>query len=229
MAAVLIELRAPTVHMAPPGGQCLAITSGHTCGDRLMRTFLAIELPAELRQSLAGQIERLDRRLPAESVRWLRPASIHLTLKFLGEIDRSTASGVEEVVEPLAAANPRMELTVGGFGAFPTVDRPRVLWVGAHEPEGSLTSLWRQLEGELAKLGFERERHEFTPHLTLGRVQRGLGSRARAQLAGELQGIEVGTLGRMEVGELTFFHSDLRPTGAVYTPLANFPLAADDA
>lgn len=189
-----------------------------------MRTFLAIEIPSEIRERLASQIERLERRLPAETVRWVRPASIHLTLKFLGEVDRSTINGIEDVVRPIASELPAIDLSVAGFGVFPTAARPRVLWVGARDEEGHLAFLWRRLESDLEKLGFERERHKFRPHLTIGRVQRGLGRRAREELADQLDGIEVDVLGRMTAEELTLFHSDLRPTGAVYTPLANFTL-----
>lgn len=190
----------------------------------LMRTFLAIEIPAEIRRALAAEIERLDRRLPSDTIRWVRPASIHLTLKFLGEVDRSTLNGVEQVVRPVTDTTPRMDLTVAGFGVFPRVARPRVLWVGVDEGSGHLSSLWRQLERELANLEFEPDRHRFAPHLTLGRVQRGLGGRARQELSTALEAIEIGSLGEMEAAEVTLFHSDLRPTGAVYTPLATFRL-----
>jgi 2'-5' RNA ligase len=155
-------------------------------------------------------------------VRWVRPAGIHLTLKFLGEVPASQIAAIAEAMRSACAPHPPFSFAIGGLGCFPDARRPRVVWVGLDEPGGTLAHLQRDIERAMQPLGFRPEGRGFQPHLTLGRVKGGrpeelqaLGayvSRARAQV------------GQVQAASVSLIRSDLRPDGAVYTGLAVAPL-----
>lgn len=132
-----------------------------------MRLFVALNFPARERQRLfrAGkQLREAD--LP---MRWVEKDKMHLTLKFLDEVRPERAEEVKEAVMRIATKTPALEVSLAGCGAFPTMRRPRVIWLGA-EATPELRCLKHDLEWELAPLGFEREVRAFHPHITLGRA-----------------------------------------------------------
>jgi 2'-5' RNA ligase len=179
-----------------------------------IRAFIAIELPTAVRQTV-GRIQAHLRqtRLP---FRWVRPENIHLTLKFLGDIPVIRVDAVHAAMMA-ASTVPPPELTVQGIGGFPNLRRPRVLWSGLGGQLDSLARIQQCLDDNLALIGFEKERHGFKGHLTLGRAK----GRVDPDLLGAaLQALpETESLGFVPV-ELALLKSDLRPTGAVYTRLA---------
>lgn len=132
-----------------------------------MRLFIALNLPRKERTRIhkAAAVLR-DRSLP---VRWVEPDDYHLTLKFLGDVRGDRQDPVQHVLERVATTTRPFDVTVAGFGAFPTIRRPRVLWVGA-EATPELRCLKQDLEWGLAEFGFERETRAFHPHVTLGRA-----------------------------------------------------------
>jgi len=187
-----------------------------------MRIFLAIALPPEVAGNIAAIQRRLKKTLQGD-VRWVRPEGIHLTLKFFGEATPEEAAKLAAVVAGPAGAAAPFVLEVRGLGAFPDAHRPRVIWLGIAGETGALLSLQRDLERALAGAGFPREERPFRAHLTLGRVKvpPGVVGLARAVAAEEGAGA-----GRIPVGEVALFKSELTPRGAVYTRLAAFPLQA---
>jgi RNA 2',3'-cyclic 3'-phosphodiesterase len=133
-----------------------------------MRLFIALNLPKKERDRIHRAARPLrERELP---VRWTGPEHYHLTLKFLGEVRTSMQERVEETLARVAEVTPPIELRLGGFGAFPTIRRPRVLWTGV-EASPELRCLKQDLEWGLAEHGFPRETRAFHPHLTLGRAR----------------------------------------------------------
>ena len=132
-----------------------------------MRLFIAVTLPKKERQRLLRASASLRKtELP---VRWVDVDSIHLTLKFLGEVAPDRVSRVEEAMTRVASKSRPFDVTLGGFGAFPSLRKPRVIWAGAYaSPE--LRCLKHDLEWELASLGYEREARAFHPHITVGRA-----------------------------------------------------------
>ncbi len=135
-----------------------------------MRTFIALNLPSRKRQRIHHAVRTLrEEGLP---VRWVEPDNLHLTLKFLGEIRPERLADVEGAVARVAATTQPFTLVMEGFGAFPTVRRPRVIWMSAQAtPE--LRCLKQDLEWALADFGFEAETRAFHPHVTLGRADPG--------------------------------------------------------
>ena len=184
-----------------------------------MRTFVAIEIPDPLRKRLEGLQERL--RSAAHGVKWVRPASMHLTLKFLGEIRDSDEPRACEIVAECAAESAAFDLALSGVGAFPDAGRPRVIWVGAQDEPAVMAGLHRRLDKALGEVGVQRERRRFQAHLTLGRVRR---PTPMPELAHALDRLSDYAVGDFSVAEVILMQSELRPSGPIYTPLTHCAL-----
>ncbi len=186
-----------------------------------MRTFIALDLDPEIKVRLSDLLRRLRWRGP-KGISWARESGLHITLKFLGEIDEARAARVEETLKAAAAAVPAFALRVRGTGAFPPPPRPpRVFWVGTDEP-AEVLDLQTRLEAGLESLGFDRESRPFHPHLTLGRVKSASGL---SEATAELERVKEAEFGEMTVRKITLYQSTLRPDGAVYSVLTEGALA----
>ena len=190
-----------------------------------IRAFIALELPESAREALGGVQKQLS---PAggKDVKWVRPEGIHLTLKFLGNIDEAQVEKVAQETAQAAAGCPPLTLKMKGVGAFPGVSRPRVVWVGLTGDVERLARLAADLEGRLSRLGFAPEGRPFTAHLTLGRVKEFGRARGAKSALGEaivnLSGLDIE---EFQATELILFRSELKPGGAVYTRLRSTHLA----
>ena len=185
----------------------------------MVRSFLAIELP----KAILNKIEEVqeDLKLSRADIRWVSPGKIHLTLKFFGNIDESKVESIVKAIEgPLNETAP-FSVRIKGLGAFPHLKNPRVIWMGLAEGKDRLTSFQRQLEGELEKIGFEKEERPFQPHLTLGRSN---SSRGRDELIGMMEKHKEEEFGGFPVEKVVLFKSDLRPSGPIYTVLRELKL-----
>ncbi|MGH7751595.1 MAG: RNA 2',3'-cyclic phosphodiesterase, partial [Gemmatimonadales bacterium] len=136
-----------------------------------MRLFVAVNLPEAVRRGLYQATESLRRRAPPLPVKWVKGDAIHLTLKFLGDVDPKQEPDIGGALARAVAGTRTFAVGVSGFGVFPDYRRPRVLWVGV-EPHPSLELLQDAVERALTPLGFEPEGRAFRPHLTLGRAER---------------------------------------------------------
>lgn len=190
-----------------------------------IRLFIAIDLTAEIRQSLLAVQANLRRQLPPKAVRWTNPDGIHLTLKFLGDTPADRVEVIAQALTAAAGSFAPFRFTVAGFGCFPSPRRANVLWVGVPEAPKALAGLQRATDLQLTRLGYDKETRPFSPHLTLGRVNKSISSADRERLAAVIAQSEVGVLGTVPVSQVVLFQSDLRPGGAVYTALARADLA----
>ena len=182
-----------------------------------MRTFIAINLNPEIKNTLIHLIEELDKG--HKNIRWVRREGMHLTLKFLSEIGREKVQEIENVLKMISKEYEPFVLKFKGTGSFPPGKKnPRVLWIGIEEEE-TLRALQSQLEEELEKLGFPREQRKFHPHLTLGRVKSSFNLRETLLL---LEKYRERNFGEMKAEKITFFQSILKPTGAEYSVLSEF-------
>jgi len=196
-------------------------------GAETIRTFIALDLPPEVKGPLARWQERL--RAAAESrrplpVRWTAPAGIHLTLKFLGDVPSPQLEGIYRALGRAAAGCGPLRLALGALGAFPSIQRPRVLWVGLEGDLAELGALQRRVEEELAPLGFPPE-GRFVPHLTLGRVRDQASPAEKAALGRLLGALSPGEAAAFRAEALQVMRSQLRPEGPHYTTLYTVPLA----
>jgi RNA 2',3'-cyclic 3'-phosphodiesterase len=156
----------------------------------------------------------------ARDVAWVSRDNVHLTLKFLGDVEAARRDAVAGALARAAAGCSCFHLTVRGLGAFPTAARPRVLWAGVDEGAAQAATLARRVDEALVALGFSPEPRVFAAHLTLGRVR---APRADPRLAEALAA--GGIFGRQRVDRLALMRSQLSPRGARYTELAAAPLA----
>lgn len=182
-----------------------------------MRQFLAIELPAEVRDAIAAAQSALRSRL--SGWRWVVPENVHLTLRFLGEVGPDLDARARQQWTRVAASVRCFDLELDEIGQFPPRGRGRVLWIGARETTGpgSLDTLAGGLESAARELGFPPEHRPFRPHLTL----------ARAARSGRPERPEIGRPprpGRVTVDRIALVRSELRPSGARYSVLDRFPL-----
>ena len=194
-------------------------------GKTGIRSFVAVELTDEVRQALAAVQRDLKAQAPPGVARWTRPDSIHLTLQFLGDVPPDRVEAVAGALRAACAGRASFAFELAGGGVFPNPSRPRVVWVGVVEPSGALAALQQRVGELLAPLGFPPEERGFTPHLTIGRAARDAGHRDLAALGALIARAGIGSLGRVAVDHVNLMKSDLRPDGAVYTPLAVIPLA----
>ena len=187
----------------------------------VIRSFIAIELPDSIHEQLRKLILQLS---PAtRAVRWVSPENIHLTLKFLGDVDGAVIPKIQAALNREAAYCMKFTVQVSGLGAFPNLRRPRVVWTGVQAPQ-ELTRLVKAVENATVPLGFPTEERPFSPHLTLGRVSQHASPDEVASFGALLSRTVAGVLGEAAVDSVTFFRSDLRPTGAVYSPLSRLKL-----
>jgi 2'-5' RNA ligase len=194
---------------------------------KMIRAFIAIELSSDLKEIMLEVGHELASRIPDRTVRWVKPAAMHLTLVFLGDTPSDKLDTITQGMTVAAAGIPPVTITVTGLGCFPNTRRPRVVWVGVEETTGSLRQLKRALDRELEPLGFTSEKRRFSPHLTLGRVHK-RADRGDIQRLGKV--VESATLkdaGQMTARKVHLIRSDLRPDGPIYTILASAPLSGD--
>ncbi|HEB65214.1 MAG TPA: RNA 2',3'-cyclic phosphodiesterase [Chloroflexi bacterium] len=190
----------------------------------VVRAFVAVDLESEITERLAQVLAELRQQVDGRIVRWVPAENIHLTLKFLGDVSVHNLPLLEDALRAEALGRSAFALSVGGLGAFPSENQPRVLWVGVEAPD-VLMALQRGIESRVERLGYAREKRPFNPHLTLGRVSRSATAREVRQVARLLREYKLGFLGVSEVEAVHLFRSDLRPAGAVYTRLFSAPLA----
>lgn len=135
------------------------------------RVFCAVALPEEARAAAAAHAARLREAFPRVRASWERPEKMHLTLKFLGDVERGRVGELSRAASRAVSSVGAFELTLAGPGAFPPHGPPRVLWLGIEDVRGRLAHLHQRLEDECAAAGFPREPRPFRPHLTLARLR----------------------------------------------------------
>jgi len=182
-----------------------------------IRSFVAIPLNADI----ISRIEKIQKELksiPAD-VRWVRPQSIHLTLKFLGNIEENRIDDIAQAIQKGISEYESWSVLVKNLGTFPSLRNPRVIWIGVEDKRGKIVTLQNRIEKELTKLGFEEEKRKFSPHLTLGRVK---SSRGKKELVQYLIDERERSFGETLIDRVILFKSDLKPSGAIYTVLKEF-------
>ena len=185
------------------------------------RAFVAIDLPESVRSALEtaqAALKKFEFR-----VKWVRPESIHLTLKFLGNIDTARTDAVFNAMTLAAEGRHPLTLSPSGIGVFPNVRRPRVIWVGIGGQMDLLKNLQQSLDAHLADLGFPRDSRPFKGHLTLGRVK---GKIAAGHMQTALDQLKDHQSDGFGVSRIILFKSELQPSGAVYTQVRQVPLGS---
>ena len=187
------------------------------------RSFIAIDIPLAIRQDIAKVTSNLRKNIPNQAVRWVRLENIHLTLRFLGEITEEKLGFLVEQIQPKLEKVSRFNVSVIGIGAFPNIHKARVLWMGLQISPDLLSTL-SEMDAVIIILGIPND-HKFSPHLTIGRVNRNASSLDYARIESLITNTHVGTLGNFQVQSINIYKSDLTPNGPVYTRLYSITIS----
>ena len=185
-----------------------------------LRCFVAVELPEALREAIAAYFAAEGRRVAG--VRWVSPANLHLTLKFLGDVSEERLPALRAAIAAAAAGGSPFTLTLRGAGVFPSPERPRVIWVGAGAGAARLTELALSVEAAVTPLGFAPEGRPFAPHLTVGRIA--YRTPDREGLRRLLDSACDREWGEWVVPAVHLVRSELFPRGPIYSILQTTPL-----
>lgn len=189
----------------------------------MIRTFIAIEIPDEIK----GKIARFQKQVAADekSIRWVNVKNIHITLKFIGEIPESL---VEKIVISIFEKPPQIntfEIGLKGTGAFPNLRRPRVVWVGITSGNEQLTKLVTYLEAQLTILGIPKENRKFKSHVTIGRIK----NNQKLKNPEIFDNPDALDAGEFQAQKIVLMKSELKPSGAEYSVLAEQSLNNKDS
>ena len=181
-----------------------------------LRLFIAVDLPTPMARSVSEvrrELESLDGPL-----RWVRPALMHLTLKFLGQVKSARVQAIDRSLETVRAS--AFKVSVSGVGFFPNVRAPRILWAGVVSED--LENLAGEIETRMVETGFPPERRKFTPHLTLARTRGSSPVRRDTVLAAERSRDR--SFGEFTVDCFHLYESQLHPAGAIHTKIHEYLL-----
>lgn len=191
--------------------------------NQQIRSFIAIELPEEVRAGLRRLQAEL--RLPEHAfVKCVAPEGIHLTLKFLGNISAQKVAEITRIMEQASQGISPFQLQITEVGAFPNMRQPRVLWIGIKGELDKLVGWQKRIDNGLMPLDFAKETRPFTPHLTLARLREGCSPGDRRNLGEMVAKTPVKVNYAMTVNSLSLMKSQLLPGGAVYSRLAEVKL-----
>lgn len=181
--------------------------------EQLLRTFLAVDLPNEVKET-AIHLQTTVEAKP-KAVKWIKAANIHLTLRFIGPTPEHEVPKIKEAVAEAVAGHHDIPLKVRGTGVFPKKERPRVLWLGIGGEVEKVKTLVSDINGSLKKLGYPPEEREYSPHVTIGRIRypQKVTPDVSHFLNSEYDPIE------FHVRNVKFFQSDLVPGGPIYSVL----------
>ena len=178
-----------------------------------IRAFITLQLPANIQQQLADCCQALAQELPQNSVRWVKPENIHLTLRFLGDTTMEKMPALTATLDQLCQRYPPFTLTLSQFGCFPHCKHPRIIWAGVDGWGTAQMQLKTALDNALVPHGWQPENRSFTPHITIGRVKKSNLDFRQIPTQNLLPPLS------FPINTLHLIQSQLRPTGAVYTTL----------
>ena len=184
-----------------------------------IRCFIALEIPERIQNQLARIQGTLRNQIQKAS--WVKPSNIHLTLKFLGDVDPEELESIGEAIEGVASRHRSFALRVGGLGAFPNFARPRVMWAGVKVGGERVSVLAQDINVALSDCGFPLETKRFNPHLTIARLKERIDLRPYANQYRQYDHIDGA---EMSVNTISLIQSQLHPTGAIYSTLQSYSL-----
>jgi len=187
------------------------------------RSFIAIELPGDLKTGLS-QLEARLKAGDSSGVKWVDPYSIHLTLKFLGNVAVDRTGEITRAMEIAAQGMSPFDLKIKELGAFPNLRRVQVVWVGINGEVDKLSQIQQHLESNLARLGFAPESRAFTPHLTLARLRDQVSLEERQRLGQLIANTRLEEAYTFKVDAISLMQSHLTREGAIYSRISSAEL-----
>jgi len=184
----------------------------------MIRTFIAIELPAEVKRLVRQIQEKLGES--TEGIRWVKDENLHLSVKFLGNVEENKINDISTAIENAAKDFSVIKLDTGQPGVFPNEKRPRVLWLGIEGDVEQFVRLSKTCESELSKLDYEKDEREIKPHITIGRIR---DPKKQKGLVTVLRDLSVESI-KFKADSLNLMRSELNQKGAVYSILHSVDL-----
>lgn len=192
----------------------------------LVRTFIGVHLKDSVLERIEGLIAELCHKPGGQAARWVPAHNIHLTVKFLGDVESDALPAISDAVAGAVGIIQPVAVEVAGLGCFPNTRRPRIVWAGLRGELNTLNAMQQAIEDALEPLGHQRDKRPFSPHLTIGRVNRRATPRETAALGRTIADYGPISLGSMQVTSVSVIRSELKPEGPVYTDLTVAPLGA---
>jgi 2'-5' RNA ligase len=189
----------------------------------MIRAFIAIDIPDDVRAAIEDAQARLKRAHVGVKISWSKIDNVHLTLQFLGYIGETLVDKIKSGLQSVATEHQPFDLPVHGAGAFPNEHRARVIWVGCDDAGGRLKALAGSVQAAMQPLGFKPEHHEFSAHLTLGRIKV---PRPDVALTRAVESLKNTAFGTLRVEAIHLFESQLHPEGSIYRKLSTHALGA---
>jgi len=184
-----------------------------------MRFFIAIDISPSIKKEILRLTAILKKGDP--DVKWVNENKIHITLKFLGNIEEKNIKPISEAIREICRKHNTFNVTFSELGAFPRIAKPKVLWLGIDKGSDFLTNLAKDIDSGLVNIGFKSEEREFKPHLTIGRVR---SLRNIPALTGSIKKTNFLLKETTEVNQVVLFQSILDPKGAIHNPISHFTL-----
>ncbi len=191
--------------------------------DQEIRAFIAIELPTELRERMS-EFQAGLKRPQQRFVKWVNPGSVHLTLKFLGNVKSKQLDFIKKELHDIAKDSQAFFIRTSETGCFPNLQRARVFWLGLGGDIEELLKLQGKIDGALSRIGFPQENRPFTAHLTLARIKEDCSKEDRVEFGALVKDASFQQTFSMKIEAVSLMRSQLTPAGAVYTQLAEFRL-----
>ena len=185
---------------------------------QLLRSFIAIELPEEVKDKLIVFRDTIKQDIRGHEVKWVNINNIHLTIKFLGEAEWETIQKIGDNFEQKPNEFPSPNLIISKIGMFPNKYQPKILWVGCSKP-AELVNIYTAFNKICAPLNFPIEKRSFSPHLTIGRVKPNPSLNTVHNIQSGFFKYESIEFGNFTANQVIIFHSDLKPSGPVYSPV----------
>jgi 2'-5' RNA ligase len=189
----------------------------------ILRTFFACRISEENLAQIDQLLNKLKSQTP-DVVKWVNTKNLHLTLKFLGEFKQSDVESIKALMVKNLAGLPSFPATIQNLGAFPSLSKPQVIWLGL-EADPALFKLVETLEQNCAQLGYPKESRAFAAHITIGRMRQSASSSDKTLIADVLRKQQSLTIGQQSMDALHFIKSELTPRGPVYQTLFTIPFA----
>lgn len=185
----------------------------------MIRAFIAFDLSDEVKEELShlqNELKKVD-----ADVKWIEPKNIHLTLKFLGNVEEPKTKDIKKVLDDIASHNKKFEITISGLGAFPDIYKMSVIWVGIEKGDSEAKRIAGLIEDALVKMDFPKESRAFRSHFTLGRLKT---PRNKVGLSDKMSYLRVQPKSCL-IDSIILMQSTLTSHGSIYTPLyvAKFP------
>ncbi|MFB6291464.1 MAG: RNA 2',3'-cyclic phosphodiesterase [Candidatus Bipolaricaulia bacterium] len=180
-----------------------------------MRTFFCLELPQTVKSEVKETASSIES--PAY-VKWVSRDNLHITLKFLGDVDRKEVPTIKQKAEKSAAVVNPFNIEIDKLSSFPNPGFPKVIWLGSSSPPEEIFKLQEDLETRLENLGFDKEDRDYVPHVTLGRTKDEDQTKIE-KLGAKLKNEDLGTKWSVSIENLTLMESTLKSDGPEYDPV----------